>query len=48
MTRTVLEFLFIGLNVAWTDLRQTFTGTYRPELHYMRGPGPKAREKHPV
>jgi len=21
-------------------------GTYRPELHYMRGPGPKWREKH--
>jgi hypothetical protein len=19
---------------------------YRPELHYMRGPGPKSREKH--
>ena len=24
------------------DLR----GAYRPELHYMRGPGPKWREKH--
>jgi hypothetical protein len=21
---------------------------YRPELHYMRGPGPKWREKHPA
>ena len=21
-------------------------GSYRPELHYMRGPGPKLREKH--
>jgi hypothetical protein len=21
-------------------------GGYRPELHYMRGPGPKCREKH--
>ena len=21
---------------------------YRPELHYMRGPGPKWREKHAV
>jgi hypothetical protein len=21
-------------------------GGYRPELHYMRGPGPKWREKH--
>ena len=25
------------------DLR----GIYRPERHYMRGPGPKWREKHP-
>lgn len=23
-------------------------GGYRPELHYMRGPGPKWREKHDV
>jgi hypothetical protein len=23
-------------------------GTYRPERHYMRGPGPKCREKHSV
>ena len=22
------------------------TDPYRPELHYMRGPGPKWREKH--
>jgi hypothetical protein len=22
------------------------TQTYRPEAHYMRGPGPKWREKH--
>jgi hypothetical protein len=21
--------------------------SYRPELHYMRGPGPKWHEKHP-
>jgi hypothetical protein len=25
--------------------RENF-GSYRPELHYMRGPGPKWREKH--
>jgi hypothetical protein len=23
------------------------TDPYHPELHYMRGPGPKWREKHP-
>jgi hypothetical protein len=31
---------------AWRELRNGFAGTYRPELHYMRGPGPKWREKH--
>ena len=25
------------------DLVQAFTDPYRPELHYMRGPGPKWR-----
>jgi hypothetical protein len=29
----------------WHSLRTLFD-TYRPELHYMRGPGPKWREKH--
>jgi hypothetical protein len=24
------------------------TDPYRPELHYMRGPGPKWRQKHPA
>jgi hypothetical protein len=31
------------------SLRRLFRGwsdPYRPELHYMRGPGPKWREKH--
>ena len=27
-------------------LRHAFTDPYRPERHYMRGPGPKWREKH--
>jgi hypothetical protein len=30
------------------DLVQAFADPYRPELHYMRGPGPKWRAKHPV
>jgi hypothetical protein len=25
---------------------KVFADPYRPELHYMRGPGPKWREKH--
>jgi hypothetical protein len=31
---------------SWRWLRPTLFDGYRPELHYMRGPGPKWREKH--
>ena len=30
----------------WRDLFRDFLSSYRPELHYMRGPGPRWREKH--
>ena len=30
----------------WTALRNGIFSTYHPEQHYMRGPGPKWREKH--
>jgi hypothetical protein len=30
----------------WRWLRTSLLEPYRPELHYMRGPGPKWREKH--
>ena len=30
----------------WRTLRQGIFDSYHPELHYMRGPGPKWREKH--
>jgi len=36
--RPVREFL--------RDLTRDWFGSYRPELHYMRGPGPKLREKY--
>ena len=32
--------------VLWRTLRRDLTDPYRPELHYMRGPGPKWRAKH--
>jgi hypothetical protein len=35
---TVIELLRL--------LSADFFDPYRPELHYMRGPGPKWREKH--
>ena len=31
---------------AWQALTKVLFDDYRPELHYMRGPGPKWREKH--
>jgi hypothetical protein len=30
----------------WRGLTGSFFDPYRPELHYMRGPGPKWRERH--
>jgi len=30
----------------WRKLKQQIFDSYRPELHYMRGPGPKWRERH--
>jgi hypothetical protein len=38
--------IFPAIAEAWRELRKGFFGTYRPELHYMRGPGPKWCEKH--
>jgi hypothetical protein len=49
------ELAFIGasarqlgqrLRAAATGWGQEIFDPYRPELHYMRGPGPKWREKH--
>jgi hypothetical protein len=30
----------------WRTLRKDLFDPYRPEVHYMRGPGPKWRQKH--
>ena len=32
--------------IHWRRLIGLARNAYRPELHYMRGPGPKWREKH--
>ena len=32
---------------AVANLKRRLSDPYRPELHYMRGPGPKWRERHP-
>jgi hypothetical protein len=30
----------------WTNVREFIAPTYRPELHYMRGPGPAYARVH--
>ena len=37
---------FDGVRTRWRRLTTSILDPYRPELHYMRGPGPKWREKH--
>ena len=38
----------LGRSVAdlWRSVTTDLFGTYHPERHYMRGPGPKWRAKH--
>jgi hypothetical protein len=38
-----MSFAVVSL---WRSLKQSMLDDYRPELHYMRGPGPKWRAKH--
>jgi hypothetical protein len=47
MSRLLREkVLLIGaLSEAWLALWGSVTDSYRPELHYMRGRGPKWRAK---
>ncbi len=42
VSRQIMQDLRRWLRVIAT----TITDPYRPERHYMRGPGPKWREKH--
>ena len=45
MDDTLIAILVPLVNI-WRRLRQRIFNSYHPELHYMRGPGPKWREKH--
>jgi len=36
------------LAAVWRWLTAMFGSRYRPERHYMRGPGPKWQESHPA
>jgi hypothetical protein len=36
----------VAIIARWHDWIGTVSNPYRPELHYMRGPGPKWHAKH--
>jgi hypothetical protein len=38
--------LATGVGQLWQRMAMRFLDNYRPERHYMRGPGPKWHEKH--
>ena len=40
--------LSAALAMAWRSLCRDAFDHYRPELHYMRGPGPKWHAKHGI
>jgi hypothetical protein len=42
----MLATLIISLKTSWCRFVSELTDPYRPELHYMRGPGPKYRAKY--
>jgi hypothetical protein len=42
MVRQALSRIVAG----WREVVRELTDSYRPELHYMRGPGPKWVAKH--
>lgn len=44
--RTKVPSLTRTLVATWRTLSRDLFDTYRPERHYMRGPGPKWRAKH--
>jgi hypothetical protein len=41
-----LAACLVAMVEIWRTLKKGIFDPYRPELHYMRGPGPKWREKH--
>jgi hypothetical protein len=43
---TSLRHRLNAVVMGWQRLLQLASNPYRPELHYMRGPGPKWRAKH--
>jgi len=46
MRTSMQASLVCALMESFRTFKRSLCGTYRPELHYMRGPGPKWRERH--
>jgi len=46
MQTSIQPSLAYALMETFRALKRSLCDTYRPELHYMRGPGPKWRERH--
>jgi hypothetical protein len=44
--RSAVDPMVVDLREALKDLARSLFDPYRPELHYMRGPGPKWHAKH--
>jgi hypothetical protein len=45
---TWVRALHAGASYLRNEIAAALADTYRPELHYMRGPGPKWCEKHAI
>ena len=44
-TKAIIVSRFRALGDVWRSMTKGLLDPYRPELHYMRGPGPRFREK---
>jgi hypothetical protein len=44
--RPVVATILRSVLAGWRRFRESVSDPYRPERHYMRGPGPRWRAKH--
>ena len=44
-TKAIIFGRFRALGDFWRSMAKGLFDAYRPEQHYMRGPGPRCREK---
>jgi hypothetical protein len=47
-TRNQTPQVSVAFVSLWRSLRRDLFDSYRPERHYMRGPGPAWRAKHAI